>query len=750
MAKLSDTELSAILQAEKADALAAFTASKLTGERTDAMDYYNGKMERDMPAQEGRSQAVSTDVADTIEGLMPSLMEVFCGSDQVVEFMPVGPEDEKAAEQETEYVNHVFMQQNRGFVALYSFIKDALLSKVGIVKIWWEKEEREKRETFLNQPDDVYALFAADPTIDIVEHTAKPNPLAGTQQDPEAPVPQLHDITIVTKKPYECARVSPVPPEEFGIARRARSITDATYCFHEVFKTEADLLEQGYDAKQIARLPRYTFDQNTEAIVRDTVAESTGGQSGGDGMDESQKPIRVTEHYIRVDLEQNGKPGLYRIVTAGEDGQILLRSTEDENGKPGKSEPDIEPIDFIPFAAMTPVIVTHRFFGRSIADLVMDIQRIKTALLRGMLDNIYLRNNAQVEVSESHASDNTLDDLLTRRPGGVVRTKAPGGLNWNETPDVTSTIYPALQYMDATREWRTGVSRQGQGVDPEALQNQVATIANQMQTASDRKMKLIARIFAETGVRDLFWLLHATIRKNGSQAQTVRLRNNWVTIDPREWKDREDLTINVALGTGGKQEKMAHLNMIAGLQKACIEGGKPHLVGDDKLFNTAKDITNNLGYKDATRYFSDPQEKDKNGQLVNPPPPPQPDPKLQEIQMKAEVEKLQAQADIATQQQKAQSEAQLAQLRFELEKELKISEHQMKMEEHRANMAGHFVKLATTKKTTGENGTSETSVDQDLINKVLDRLTPVQKGGPKKRTIKNNKTGASYTVEEHA
>src|SRR5262249_58845639 len=155
-----------------------------------------------------------------------------------------------------------------------------------------------------------------------------------------------------------------------------------------------------------------------------------------------------------------------------------------------------------------------------------------------------LHNRPRVEVPESHASDNTLDDLLVSRPGGIVRTKAPGGLQWQVVPDITASIYPALQYFDATREWRTGVSRQGQGVDPNALQNQVATIANQMFNAAQARIKLIARIFAETGIRDLFALLRGVVRKNGSQAETVRLRNQWVDVDPRDWRGRNDNTIN--------------------------------------------------------------------------------------------------------------------------------------------------------------------------------------------------------------
>jgi len=177
MPKMKPLELKAMLASEKADALAAQSAANLAQERADAMDYYLGNMTRDMPAQDGRSRAVSTDVADTIEGLMPSLMDIFAGSDEVVRFEPVGPEDEAAAQQETDYVNHVFMQQNPGFMTLYSFVKDALLSKVGIVKIWWEESEQEERETYYDLTDDQFALLAqavaaSDGAMKIVEHTA--------------------------------------------------------------------------------------------------------------------------------------------------------------------------------------------------------------------------------------------------------------------------------------------------------------------------------------------------------------------------------------------------------------------------------------------------------------------------------------------------------------------------------------------------------------------------------------------------
>jgi hypothetical protein len=625
MAKMSAGDLKALLSAERYDALSAMAASKLSDERASALNYYMGNMSKDMPAPDGRSKAVSSDVADTIEGLMPPLMEIFAAGEEVVQFAPVGPEDVAAAEQETDYVNHVFMQQNPGFLVLYSFIKDALLSKVGVVKVWWECRDEVERETYLDQPDDAFALIVARPGVEVVEHTEREIPLPhageprasaasrsvsarpsfetgaiaredGRQaplrrppqdeggarlQDEGLPRPKLHDVTIEIRRTRECAHVEGVTPEEFGISRRARSIKDTDYCFHDVFRTESQLIAQGYDREQVKKLPSYTLAHTIEEQARDTVNESTLRQ-GDDGLNTSSRLIRITEHYVRMDYEGNDEAALYRCTTAGEEAELLLRD----------GEADVVREDVIPFAAMTPVIVTHRFFGRSIADLVMDIQRIKTALLRALLDNAYLANNPRTEVPESHATETTLDDLLVSRPGGIVRTKMPGGLSVIEHPDIGNHVFPLLQYQDATREWRTGVSRQGQGVDPNALQNQVATIANQMFNASQAKVKLIGRIFAETGIRDLFSLLHMTIRKNGSQAQTVRLRNQWVTVDPRDWKARADMTINVGLGTGSKAEQLAHLQLIIGAQKEAIAAG---LVSAKNLFHSAKELVKLAG-----------------------------------------------------------------------------------------------------------------------------------------------------------
>jgi len=663
--KMSDSELKALLDSQKMSALASVWASKLASERDDALLYYMNDMAKDMPAMDGRSQAVSSDVADTIEGLMPALMEIFTGSEDVVKFNPVGPEDVQAAEQETDYVNHVFMNENPGFLVLYSMIKDALLSKVGVVKVWWEETEEIEEETYHDLDLDSFAILTADQEVEVTEHTEHDG---------------LHDVKISKKKNVGRAKCLGVPPEEFGIEKTARSLRlhECNYCFHRVIISQNRLLEQGYDGDIVQSLPTYTAVTMPEEINRDTVAEH---QNVGSEHNPAARRVEVVEHYVRMDYLGDGRARLYKVVTGGEQGQLLY--------KEGKL--DCEEIDEFPFAAMTPVIMTHRFFGRSLADLIMEVQRIKTALVRGLLDNLYLVNNARVEVAESHASDNTLDDLLISRPGGIVRTKQPGGLNPLQVQAVGNNVYPALEYFDQVREMRSGVTKQGQGIDADALQNQSATAVNQMFSMAQAKMKLIARIFAETGIRDLFLLMHGLIRRHGQEARTVRLRNQWVQVDPRDWKKRNDMTVDVGLGTGGKAEQMALINMIIAMQEKALMGGLTNLVTPQNLYNSAKELTKIAGKKDTDTYFTNP--------ATQPPPQAPPDPKLQIEMLKA-----QSQHDLQTQKQqteavhesaKLQANYALEQQKFEHQKELAFLEMGMKQKEmeHKIAIDHHKAQL---------------------------------------------------------
>jgi hypothetical protein len=708
--QMTDQELKATLQAEKADCLSSYSSSELANQREKAMDYYLGDMNDDMPAIEGRSQAVSTDVADSVEGLMPWLMEIFCGgSDDVVRFDPVGPEDEEAAQQETDYVNYVLMQLNSGFLVLYTMIKDALLSKTGLAKVWWEKKENDQRETYYDQLPDVYMLIQADPRFEVTAHTEHDG---------------LHDFTIITKKDESRCVIDPIPPEEFGISRHARGdLQEASYLFHEPAngKTERDLIAQGFDPEQIKSLPSYAQPQRNksgEILARDTVLENVLAGSD-EGFNQANRRIRVTEHYCWLDYEGDGKARRYRVTTGGEDSEVLRRKTDD-----GGYKSDIEEVEWWPIAAITPIVQTHRFFGRSIADVTMDIQRIKTALTRGLLDNIYFSMHPRPEVSISTSTPETLDDVMTWRPGAPIRVKSPGTVVWQTVPDMTGAVLPAVQYFDATREWRTGVTRQGQGIDANALQNQSATAAMQVYTAAQSRMRLIARTFAETGITDLFWLIHSTVRKYSSAQQTVQLRNKWVSVNPREWKERKDMTINVGLGRGSRaEESMVIQQMIGMMAQASQTGVLP--VTPKNFYNAAQDFCRINKIPNVERYFPDPGDA--------PMPQPQPNPDMVKAQQQQQIEAAQAQADMATQQQKAQTEAALQQQKFELESRLRLQEHEMKMQESQHRLAVDAIKAANS---------GEAPIDMSaLLAKIVPPSTP------KRRRIKKVAPG-EYIAEE--
>jgi hypothetical protein len=660
-------QLKAILRAERAaamgDGVASEQGSELGIQRSSAMDFYLGDMEKHIPSVDGRSSAVSTDVADTVDGIMPSIMDIFTSSDEVAKFEAVGPEDEDAAQQETDYVNHIFYNDNPGFKVLHAMVKDALIQKNGIAKYWWEEGEEEERETYVSLPDDAFALLTADETVELIEHTEREYDGIGGK---------LHDATVIQRKPYGCVKVEPVPPEEFLIAKDAKDIRTARYCAHRVQRTRSQLIEQGYPRAVIDGLPHGTGVPGHEQAARDTVNDSD--QTAAD-VNRAMQSIEVTEHYIRLDYDEDGIAELRKVTTAGSGDEIL----------------DNEPYDRMPFAAITPQLMSHRFWGRSLADIVMDIQKIKTALIRALLDNAYFANNQRIEISEAHITDSTIDDLLTNRPGGIVRTKTPGGLLPIPTTPIGQHIFPTLEYMDVIREIRTGVQRNAVGPDANSLNpySNTATGANILASAAQQRIRLIARTFAETGIKDLFMGIHELVLKRGKDARKVKLRDEWVTVDPRTWKTRKDMTVMVGLGTGTRDQVNAYLTNILGMQLKALElqgGAGGPVVTMTNVYNTLKKLTENAGFRTADPFFTAPTPEDEM-KAKQPPPP---DPKVQALQMKAQTDQQKAQMDMQAKQQDMEIKRESAQMELQkaiMEMQLELQKFRMEMGMRRQEFA---------------------------------------------------------------
>jgi hypothetical protein len=288
-------------------------------------------------------------------------------------------------------------------------------------------------------------------------------------------------------------------------------------------------------------------------------------------------------------------PELNKAMVGG-NGYTLLKWKDKSRGTlKGFGGLDVEEVEVIPISSWSPIIIPHRHYGRSVAELIEDLQRIKTVLFRQMMDNTYLLNNPTREIAEQGIGESTIADLLVDRPGKIVRTAQPGMYMEHAPPPFMQQMIPAIEYVDTVREIRTGVSRYNQGLDAETL-NKTATGISKIMSAGDKKIAQIARICAETGLKHLFRGIHGDLRRHGGRKMTLKLRNQYIEIDPQSWKERTDMTIAVGLGNADRQEKMQYLTLIINEQKEHLLSGSP-MVTMDNLFNSYEKFVESAGFK---------------------------------------------------------------------------------------------------------------------------------------------------------
>jgi hypothetical protein len=655
---IEDMEIIAQIEAQENIAYGV-NDSALSNDRAEAIDYYLGQPFGN--EEEGRSQVVSYDVQDTIESALPQLLKVFVAGDKVVQFDPKGPEDQEAAEQETDYINHVVMEQNEGFKIFYVWFKDALLSKNGYVKVYAEEEEEEEEYEYKGLTDAQLQMLASDEGTEVLEHTGYPDPSVNMdvvyQQaamngvDPATVMqPMLHDVKLkVTEKETEI-HIENVAPENMMISVEVNgpNLQDAKFVQHREVMQLADIAE--------------TFDKPLEYIksimsdLRDTFEEESNARDiydeEYDRAIESQEAL-VKDTYIKLDGER------YRVVVLGN--TVLYK----------------EKCEYVPFACITPMIMPHRHIGRSYADLTMDIQLIKSTLIRGQLDNMYLANNGRYAISDRV----NLDDMLTSRPGGIVRVDGdPGtGIMPLSHPPLPASSFGMVEYMDSMKEKRTGITAYNQGLDSNSL-NKTATGVAQIMNASQQRIELVARTFAETGVKELFKLVHYLVRTTLTKPDIIRLRNKWVEVDPREWKARKDLSISVGLGAGNKDQQLMHLTSILQMQKEAIQVG---LTSPEKIYNALAKLTQNAGFKNPEEFWVNPantpeqegEQKPSEAEIMV-------QGQLQIEQQKAQAQMMQEQErsknDIIIEREKIIAQAELEKFKAQLKAETDLAIAQIK------------------------------------------------------------------------
>ena len=630
---LNEDQIKRILESE-IDGAMSFSRGELGIDHENAMNFYTGEAEGDLsaPDVEGRSSVVDSSVADTIEWILPSILKTFTETDEAVRFDPENGDDEAAAEQESDYVNHLFNKQD-GFLTFYSWFKDALLLRVGIVKTYWDETDKTTSETYEDLSSAALNELLDDEGVEVTAHTAKEELVEFETEQEElmesAMGPQfatIHDVQIERTVTEGRPVVEPVAGEEFYINAEHKSISikDARFVAHRRVMTVSDLVGLGFDFDKVKDLPGYNEDGSEWR--RNT---STDERQQDDSVDASLKQIEVYECYPLIDIQENGiaKRMKYLYVKGSE---IL---EEDE-------------ADCVPFSCLTPYIQPHRFVGLSIYDKIKQISIIKTNVWRSLLDNLYLQNNQRSAVRTGKVN---LSDLLSSRPGGVVRTNKDMHPGEAIMPLVTQQIGPAgfqlLDKLDMMRNERGGGGPDVAGQN-QSLANDTAHGLERIMSAKEELTGLITRVFGETGVKDMFLQFHALLIKHQEHEAVAQLRGEWVEINPSEWRDRNSMSIDVGLGTGDRMKQQSALQTVIGYQeKVMMSGGAGVLIKPANIYKALIDLGKASGV-DSTKYFADPSKAE----------PAQPKPNHQLEFMKAQLQIAQEQNSILRQKENLNAE----------------------------------------------------------------------------------------------
>lgn len=700
---MDEDALKALIDMEIRNAQGYF-GGKLAEQRRKATAYYLGEAKGDLspPEVEGRSTVVDPYVRNTIEAMLPQLMEKFTGGDHVVEFEPQlpGPDEERATNA-TEYLNYLFWKKNSGHTVTETWMRDALLYKNGILKIWWDTRVEETKEEYrgLSQvelaqildddeveptaqktyPDEEDAKMRQEAIQHLTQQLQQAMQAAQQPQAPQQPgqPPQpnqaaqavqqlqqqiqgiqsqpavmLYDITAKRSKKGGKICIENVPPEEFLISRKAKNIPTSPFCGHRFPRTISELRSMGYEEEKLENLGTDDSEvpMNMERIERDSYDDDMlFAQEDVSSSDESQRRVWVTECYVRCDFDGDGIAELRKVTKAG---NIIL---------------DNEEVDVSPFADIVCVRQPHKFFGLSIMDLGKETQKLKTGLLRGVQDNQNLQVNGRTWAVENQVN---LDDLLTSRPGGVVRIKAQGMVGaLDENRGDMAGAMNLLEYTELFGEASTGWTRNSQGNAAGPLMSGTATGANIVAAKDDMRLDLIARNFAE-GFVELFRQMLKLVCQYQDKKTEIRLNGKWVDMDPREWRNQFDININVGLGSGSKDQKLQLLQAVIQQQE------KVHAVNaatPENIYNASADLAKLTGQKNPDRYFTDPAKV--------PPQPPKPDPEMVKGQVQTQIAQANGQITMQVEQAKLQANMQLEQRKAELQAQVDQSEQQAQQQQ---------------------------------------------------------------------
>lgn len=607
----------------------------------------------------GRSKYLATDVADTVEAVFAEAMDIFASDDYLVEFSPVGIEDEDAAKQETAIIHHLFREKNNSFTTLSTWFKEGLIEQNAYVRCGWVEKERVLIEEYddLTLPEfmAVYSQIVereGDYEIETLEgvelaEDGTPSPISGDDGQPQ-PI----DVRIRCTKTEKKYEIEPIPQNEFFITPRWSKVTleGCPACGHRAKKSKGELDAMGFHAESVELLGEAT-ETSAETSRHET-------KDNDDDFSTTDERLELCEAYVMAEYE--GGERLLKVWTTA-DGRQPLRW---KNGEVAAEE-----VESTPFAAWTPYIVPHRHVGRSVAELAASIQQLKTVLWRQTLDNVYKTNYPRPEVNEDLATENTYNDLAAPDPGKPIRTKGQGAIIWQKPPSILGETLPLMDRADMDLEKHAGASRYAQGLDANTLsKSQIGSEGvGRIMDAAMRRMQVIIRTFAETGLREVFLKMHADMRRGPTRELALKMRGEWVEFNPLEWRDRTDMTVAIGTGRSDKEARLSALQWMLSQQKEALAAQAPN-VTPSHVFETVKRIARTLGLQSIEPYMADPA-------TIQAPPnaEPETDPMIEAQMALAQAEGLKAQAQMVkaqTDQGKAQAEINFKAEQMRLDREI--------------------------------------------------------------------------------
>lgn len=637
MARMTDDMLRAQLDHEVQNS-ASWQVSTVRSEQERNLQFYLGlPMGNEV---EGRSQVQSLDVFEVVETVLPDMIEPFFSGDDIGRFEPQERNDEAFCDQASDYVNYVVKRQNPGFLIFNTWIKDGLLSKIGVVRAEWVEGER-KREEYRGLTDDQIALMLQDSRIEIVEHESYPVPGMAAPPMPEgvdptlvpAP-PMLHDVTILRQRPGRVC-IENVKPENFIVSRGAATLAASKVVGELVKYTRSELIEMGISKQAAMDVTSYDIGTGGLDTLEDMRSEGEGLLREDDPADPSLSEVCLFKGFLKADYNGDGVAEYRRVLVGG---NAILENEE---------------ADCHNYAVWTPIPVPHRIVGLGYADIAAESQKLKTALSRQFVDSIFLANNPRTYVNMS--AQVNIEDMLSNRIGGIIRGKGPASeaIQPIKTALVASESLQALEFADTQREQRTGVTRYNQGLDADSL-NKTASGVQKIMNAAQRRILMTLRIFAETGARDLYKLVLRLVTKYQDVPSTVRLRNQWVDFDPRGWNPDMDVVIEVGIGSGDRTETLMMLQQFGQFMAQAFPLG---VVTPQNVYEFGKRLIKNARLRGGDDLLTDPSKQ--------PPKPPQPNPEMLKIQAQQQIEQAKLQASQQLKQMELAQQAEIERLKAE-------------------------------------------------------------------------------------